>query len=356
MRCPCGGALLAQYDVAGMSRDEVLARPPGLWRWRELLPVQGPPVRLQEDETPLIPLRSLAERWGLEVFLKDEGPLPGQTFKARGASVALSRAVELGARSFVMPTAGNAGGAWAAYATAAGVSMTVCMARTAPAFNQREVEDNGGILELVDGTIADAGKRAKEIAADTGAFPASTFNEPYRVEGKKTAWLETVAQLGMRFPGTIVTSVGGGVAAVAAWKAAEELTKLGWVSGDMPRIVGVQPDDCAPISRAFAEGADDASPWPGEPTTIASGLRVPSPSEAYLVLDRVRRSDGTMEIVSEDDMKSWVAKLRSDENIWVCPEGAAAVAAADRLAVTGALRAPVVLYNTAAGAKYSSVM
>ena len=313
-------------------------------------------MRIGEDETPLVHLRSLSERWGTEVYVKDDGPLPGQTFKARGAAVSLSRAVELGVRAFVMPTAGNAGGAWAAYATAAGIPITVCMSRTAPEFNQREVVENGGTLELVDGTIADAGKRAKEIAAETGAFPASTFNEPYRVEGKKTAWLETFEQLDMCFPRTIVTSVGGGVAAVAAWKAAEEVAALGWASGELPRIVGVQPDDCAPIAKAFSAGAEEVDPWPGEPTTIASGLRVPSPSEGYLVLDRVRRSGGTMETVSEEDMRSWVARLRSEENIWVCPEGAATLAAADDLAARSQLEGPVVLYNTGAGAKYESVL
>lgn len=347
---------MARYDLTDLSPEVVSAPPDDLWRWRVLLPVQEQGVRIDERRTPLIKLGSLSERWGTDVYVKDDGPLPGGTFKARGAVVAASRALELGVTSFVMPTAGNAGGAWSAYATAAGVPITVCMARTAPSFNQREVEENGGTLELVDGTISDAGRRAREIAAETDAFLASTFNEPYRVEGKKSAWLETFDQLGMRFPRTIVTSVGGGVAAVAAHKAAEEFRALGWVADELPRIVGVQPDDCAPIARAFAAGEDDVAPWPGEPTTIAAGLRVPSPSEGYLVLDRVRSSGGSMETVSEDDMRTWIRRLLEWEEESISPEGAAAFAAADGLAKKGALAGPVVIYNTAAGSKYAEIL
>ena len=355
-RCPCGGTLLARYDLQDVPLDSIRERPDDLWRWEELLPVEGSGVRIDESRTPLRELPRLSSRWGTEVYLKDDGPLPGGTFKARGAAVALSRAVELGVSSFVMPTAGNAGGAWSAYATAAGVPITVCMSRTAPAFNQREVTESGGTLELVNGTIADAGKRATEIAAETGAFLASTFNEPFRVEGKKTAWLETFDQLGMRFPRTIVTSVGGGVAAIAAHKAAEEFKALGWVADEPPRIVGVQPEDCAPIARAFADGGEDVEPWPDEPKTIAAGLRVPSPSEGYLVLDRVRASGGSMEIVSEEDMRTWMARLLETEKESIAPEGAAAFAAADFLAARNALEGPVVIYNTAVGSKYAEIL
>ena len=355
-RCDCGGTLLARYDLGGLRLDSFYDRSDDLWRWKDLLPVQGDGIRINEERTPLRELESFSASVGTEVYLKDDGSLPGGTFKARGAAVALSRAVELGVKEFVMPTAGNAGGAWSAYATAAGVPITVCMSRTAPDFNQREVAENGGRLELVDGTIADAGKRAKEISAETGAYLASTFNEPYRVEGKKTAWLETFDQLGMRMPRTIVTSVGGGVAAIAALKAAEEVTQLGWVQGERPKIVGVQPADCAPIAKAFAEGADDVEPWPGEPTTIAAGLRVPSPSEGYLVLDRVRRSGGSMETVSEEEMRKWVRWMLEAEEESVCPEGAAAVAATVSLAKEGRLEGPVVIYNTGAGSKYASLL
>lgn len=336
----------------------MLARGPGLWRFRELLPLAGQTVSLGEPETPLLFAPRLSDRFGVEVFIKDDSPLPGGTFKARGAAVGLTRAVELGARHIVMPSAGNAGGAWALYAARAGIRITVTMARTAPSANQKEVVLAGGELELVDGTIADAGARAKEISAQTGAFLAATFGEPYRVEGKKTAWLETFLQLGggtsMVFPKTIVLPVGGGVAAVAAAKAAEEVTARGWVPSSVgaPRLVGVQPDDCAPIVRAFERGDTEVNAWPDTPSTIAAGLRVPAPSEGDLVLDRVRASGGTMVAVSEEDIVGAVGDLASTEGLFACPEGAATVLAAARLAAAGDLEGPVVLYNTGSGVKY----
>jgi threonine synthase len=368
-RCTCGGTLLVDHGDLSVQLADVLARPAGLWRFRELLPV-GDPVSLGEPETPLLFASRLSERWGVEVFIKDDSPLPGGTFKARGAAVGLSRAIELGAKHIVMPSAGNAGGAWALYAARAGIDITVTMARTAPIANQKEVVLAGGKLELVEGTIADAGARAKEIAAATGAFLASTFNEPYRVEGKKTAWLETFLQLGggtaMRLPRTIVLPVGGGVAAVAAAKAASEVEMLGWTSLGKsqsvtdnfrgPRIVGVQPEDCAPIVGAFEAGADTVETWPETPSTIAAGLRVPAPSEGDLVLDRVRASGGRMLAVSEADIRSAVTDLASTEGLFACPEGAATVPAAAVLAAEGDLEGPVVLYNTGAGVKYLDVL
>ena len=358
-RCDCGGTLLARYATPDVSVADVLARPSGLWRFRELLPISGEPISLGEPETPLLFASRLSERWGVETFIKDESTLPGGTFKARGASVGITRAVELGAKSIVMPSAGNAGGAWAIYAARAGIELTVTMARTAPIANQREVEVTGATLELVDGTIADAGARAKEIAASTGAFFAATFSEPYRVEGKKSAWLETFAQLGdassMRLPATIVTPVGGGVAAVAAAKATAEVRALGWGSQkslEGPRLVGVQAEDCAPIVRAFERGDSAVEALTTQPATIAAGLRVPAPSEGDIVLDRVRSSDGTMMAVSEDEIRAAVRDLAATEGVFACPEGAATVAAAGWLAAAGDLAGPVVLYNTGSGVKY----
>lgn len=357
-RCRCGGTLLVRYEKVDIKAVEVSARPPGMWRFRELLPVAGDPVSLGEPETPLLFASRLSERFGVEVFIKDDSPLPGGTFKARGAAVGMSRAVELGAKHIVLPSAGNAGGAWALYAARAGIEITVTMARSAPVANHREVELAGGKLELVDGTIADAGKRATEIASETGAFLASTFNEPYRVEGKKTAWLETFVQLGdgasLRFPKTIVLPVGGGVAVVAAAKAAQEAISLGWVPGasSKPRLIGVQPEGCAPIVQAFDNGDDQVSAWAGQPSTVAAGLRVPAPSEGDLVLDRVRSSRGRMLAVSEDQIVAAVSDLASAEGLFACPEGAATMPAAARLAAEGDLEGPVVLYNTGSGLKY----
>ncbi|MGH2699958.1 MAG: threonine synthase [Actinomycetota bacterium] len=360
-RCECGGTLLPRYDLsAPVSLDEVRARPPGPWRYQELLPLQGPPVSLGEVETPLLFCERLSDRFGVETWIKDDAPLPGSTFKARGACVGLSRALELGVDRVVMPSAGNAGGAWSLYAARAGVEITVTMSVSAPDFNKAEVTLAGGKLELVEGTIADAGARAKELAESSGAWLATTFNEPYRVDGKKTAWLELFDRLGdeasMTMPGSVILPVGGGVAAIALAKAAREVTELGWSGGPAPAIVGVQSADCAPIVRAFDAGADEVAPWETESTSRAAGLRVPAPSEGWLVLREVRASGGSMQAASEEAIRSAVGDLASTEGVFACPEGAATLVAAEGLARDDALRAPVVLYSTGAGAKYLELL
>jgi threonine synthase len=356
-RCECGGTLIPRYDLeAPISLSEVRSRPPGPWRYEELLPLQSAPISLGEIETPLLFCERLSERLGVETWIKDDAPLPGATFKARGACVGLSRALELGVKRIVMPSAGNAGGAWSLYAARAGVEITVTMSKGAPDFNKAEVSFAGGNLVLVDGTIADAGARAAEIAERTGVWLATTFSEPYRVDGKKTAWLELFDRLGdessMRMPGTVVLPVGGGVAAIALAKAAREVRELGWADGPAPEIVGVQSADCAPIVRAFEAGTDEVAPWETEPTSSAAGLRVPAPSEGWLVLKEIRASGGSMQAASEADIRTAIGDLASSEGIFACPEGAATLVATERLARAGALRAPVVLYNTGSGAKY----
>ena len=363
-RCGCGVTLLARYDLAPLDLGAVRARPAGLWRYRELLPVAGGPISLGEPATALLSLPRLSERWGVELFVKDDALLPGATFKARGAAVALSRAVELGVTDVVMPTAGNAGGAWSLYAARAGIAITVTMARTAPAANQAEVLTAGGILELVDGTIADAAHLARALADGTGAFLAATFSEPYRLEGKKSCWLEAFDELGeiedrggpMRAPATIVLPVGGGVAAIAAAKAAAEARSLGWLDDQPPVLVGAQPDRCAPIVRAFERGDTEVEPWADEPDTIAAGLRVPAPSEGSLVLDYVRASHGSMHAASEDEILGAVREVASTEGVFLCPEAGAAASVAGRLAAAGQLKGPALLYNTAAGAKYAAAL
>jgi threonine synthase len=328
-----------------------------MWRYRELLPVRGDPLSLGHAQTPLLFASRLSDRWGLETYVKDDGPLPGGTFKARGAAVGLTRALELGAESFVMPSAGNAGGAWALYAARAGARITVTMARTAPAANQEEVGVAGGELVLVDGTVADAAAAARSIADATGAFLCATFSEPYRIEGKKTAWLEVFDQLGdgrtMTIPKTIVVPVGGGVALWAAAKAAEEVRACGWSDDEPARLIGVQAAACAPLARAFESGAIDVEPWTQVELTAAAGLRVPAPTEGAEVLAWVRSSGGLMTAVDEDEIEAAVTDLAAGEGIWACPEGATTVAAAQRLAAAGALEGPVVLYNTGMGAKYA---
>lgn len=358
-RCDCGGTLLVRYDLTQpIELAEVRRRPAGMWRYRDLLPNRDDPVTLQEAQTPLLFAPSLSQRFGLEIFVKDESQLPGGTFKARGASVGLSRARELGIKEVVMPSAGNAGGAWSLYAARAGLSLTVTMARTAPQMNQVEVQSAGATLELVDGSIADAARRARAIAADSGAFMAATFNEPYRVEGKKTAWLETFDQLGdeasMRMPRTIIAPVGGGVAAIAAAKVAEEIRTLGWTDDPPPRLIGVQPERVAPIVAAFERGDDEVEPWSGDAMTIASGLRVPAPSEGWLVLREVRASGGRVLAASENDIVAGVGTLAASEGIFACPEGAATLVALERLITEEDVEGPVVLYNTGSGAKYAA--
>jgi threonine synthase len=359
-RCECGGTLLCRYDLDGISLEAMRARQRGTWRYRELLPVRGEPVSLGEHETALLFAPRLSERWGTEVYVKDEGTLPGSTFKARGACVALSRAIELGVKKVVMPTAGNAGGTWSLYAARAGIELTVVMAETAPATNQAEVRTAGAELVLVDGTIADAGRLTLEIAEETGAFVAMTFSEPYRMEGKKAAWLEIFDRLGsenaMTFPRTIVLPVGGGVAAWAAAKAAEEVSALGWADGPAPVLIGVQPSNCAPIVRAYENGDEEVVPWDRDPMTIAAGLRVPAPGEGTLVLKQIRDSGGAMVAVDEDDIRASMREFAATEGVFACPEGATTLAAAQRLADEGRLEGPVVLYNTGSAAKYSDVL
>jgi len=330
-----------------------------MWRYRELLPVAGTPVSLGEPESPLVSCRRLSERWGVDIHVKDDSGLAGGTFKARGAAVGLSRAAELGAERLVLPSAGNAGGAWSLYGARAGLPVTVTMARTAPVANQTEVVVAGGELVLVDGTIADAAAKARAIARERGAFLAATFSEPYRLEGKKTAWLEVFDALGdddgMRLPRTIVAPVGGGVAAVAAIKAAAEVRSAGWTDDPLPMIVGVQAAQCAPIARAFDLGETEvASADCEDDLTIAAGLRVPAPSEGALVLARIRESGGEVIAVDDDDIVAAMADLAASEGVWCCPEGAAAVAGATALAAAGELDGPVVVYNTGAGAKYTA--
>lgn len=352
--------MLPRYDLGDLALGDLRARPRTPWRYAELLPLRDDPVSLGEIATPLLSCPRLSERWGTDVWVKDDSFLPGATFKARGASVGLSRAIELGARRIVMPSAGNAGGAWSLYAARAGVDITITMARSAPPANQAEVTMAGGELILVDGSIADAGRAAKQIAGETGAFLATTFSEPYRLEGKKTAWLEVFDDLGdehsMRLPRTVVLPVGGGVAALALAKAAGEVRTLGWASDEPPVIVGVQAANCAPIVRAFERGQDDVAPWDADPHTVAAGMRVPAPSEGALVLDCVRESGGSMIAVSEETIFAGVKELASTEGVFVCPEGASAFAAAEQLAARGELEGPVVIYNTGSGAKYADAL
>ena len=339
-----------------MPRSALSARPWSLWRYRELLPV-GPsdgPVSLGERVTPLIPARRLGEALGLQqVLVKDEGTLPTGSFKARGATVGVTMARSLGLTRIALPTAGNAGGAWAAYGARAGLQVLVAMPADAPLSNQAEVTATGADLELVPGTIADAGRALSGRIAAGGYFDAATFHEPYRVEGKKTIAFELAEQLGWRWPSAIIYPTGGAVGLIGIWKAIGELQELGWTSSSPPRMVAVQAAGCAPIAAAFAAGRDHAEPAL-DPSTIAPGIRVPSPFADRLALRALRESRGTAVTVTDDELLAWMRLASRAEGVLFGPEGAAAVAAAHKLRESGWLGSDqeVVVLNTGSGLKH----
>ena len=364
--CGCGGPLLARYDLdavrATVTREEIARRAPSLWRYHELLPVSSADavVALGESITPLLPLRSLGRELGLpRLLVKDEAPLPTGSFKARGAAVGVARAAELGITAIGMPTNGNAGAAWSAYAARAGLRSLVVMPTAAPEITRAECALAGAELYLVDGLISDAGRIARDAVRRRGWFEAATLREPYRVEGKKTMALEIVEQLGWRLPDVIVYPTGGGVGLIGIAKALEELAELGWVDGPMPRLVAVQAAGCAPIVRAFSSGAAQAQPWPdGEAHTVAFGLTVPSTIGDRLVLDAVRRSGGTALAVGDDAIVAEQGRCLRREGVLLCPEGAAALVAVRELRAAGWLDAAeqVVVLNTGSGLKYQHTL
>ena len=359
--CACGSPLLARYDSDMVRRlvspGEIGGRPPTLWRYHELLPVSARDqvVSLGEGMTPLLPMRRLAGELGLPALLmKDESPLPTGTFKARGAAVGVSRAAELGAAAVAMPTNGNAGAAWAAYAARAGLGCLVAMPLDAPEITRSECVLAGAESYLVDGLIGDA---ATMIAAATARRPGcqdvSTLREPYRLEGKKTIGLEITEQLGWRTPDVILCPVGGGVALIGIVKALRELQELGWIDGRLPRLVAVQAAGCAPVVRAFGRGALETEPWP-DARTQAFGLTVPAPLGGFLALQAIRSSGGTAVAVTDAELLGSLRQVARAEGIWICPEGAACFAAAGKLRAGGWLSGSdeVVVLNTGTGMKY----
>jgi threonine synthase len=359
--CPkCNSPILARYDLSGLKkkldRDEVALRPPGIWRWSELLPVFSPQFRftLGEGSTPLINLENLgAEFKTRTLFLKDESFNPTGSFKARGLCVAVSKAAELGISNFVIPTAGNAGGALAAYAALAKLGAQIFMPKDAPRANQLEVEMLGATLHLVDGLITDAAKEAKSMAGENDCFDVSTFKEPFRVEGKKTMGLELALEFEWQLPDVIIYPTGGGTGLVGMWKAFDELESLGWIDEKRPRMVVVQAEHCAPIVRAFNEKAERAKPWENA-QTIASGLRVPVAFADRLILEAVRKSEGIALSVSDGEMITSQKKLAAAQGIFAAPEGAATLAAYEKLIQNHWIHSEekVVLFNTATGLKY----
>ena len=361
--CGCGSPLLARYDLTAVGRvldpARLAGRPADLWRYRELLPVADPAhvTTLGEGWTPLLP----APRYGAAVGVprlrvKDEGLVPTGSFKARGAAVGVSRARELGVRHVAMPTNGNAGAAWAAYAARAGIRATVAMPTSAPTITRQECLAAGAELHLVDGLISDAGRLIADLiaASEGGIFDVSTLKEPYRLEGKKTMGYEIVEQSGWRVPDVIVYPTGGGVGLIGIHKALSELRALGWIEDRQPRLVAVQASSCAPVVRAFETGARRAEPWPDAAASVAFGITVPAPIGDELMLAALRDSGGTAVAVDDEEMLADLREFGAAEGLMLCPEGAACLTAVRHLRASGWIGADedVVVLNTGAGLKY----
>lgn len=356
----CRSPLAPQYDLAGVrsqvTRQEVSTRKRGIWRWMEILPVRDAAFRmtLGEGDTPLVKLNRSARRLGMtDLFVKDESSNPTGSFKARGLVMAVARALELGVRAFVIPTAGNAGGALAAYAAHAGLEAHIFMPVDTPRPIQLEVAATGAELRLVDGLINDAARLAAEEAKLHGWFDVSTFKEPYRMEGKKTMGLELAESFGWELPDVIVYPTGGGTGLVGMWKAFDELEKLGWIGPGRPRMVSVQAEGCAPVVHAFKSGSARMEVWQNAHTT-AFGLRVPAVFADRMILRALAESKGTAIAVSDEEIGSAQKRLAAEEGIFAAPEGAATIAALEKLLDQGWIQRSerVVLFNTGSGLKY----
>jgi threonine synthase len=362
----CGKVLYARYDFdavrAAVTPGDFAARRWDMWRYWELLPVRSPKnvISLGEGCTPLLEVRREAARAvGLEsgeLLIKEEGQNPTGSFKARGLAVAVSRAKELGARAISLPSAGNAGGAAAAYAAAAGLEVHIIMPRDVPDANRIETAVYGADLDLIDGLIDQAGALLRERGGPLGWFDVSTLREPYRQEGKKTLGIELAEQGGWGedcLPDVIIYPAGGGTGLVGMWKAFEELETLGWIGRRRPKMVAVQATGCAPIVRAFEEGADHAERW-ADAHTIAAGIRVPAAIGDYLMPQAIRESGGTALAVTDDEIRDAQLEMARLTGVYSAPEGAATWAAARRLCASGFIRGNerVALFSTGMGLKY----
>jgi threonine synthase len=354
--CPKdGGVLYARYDLAAIrqvvSPAHITARMGTMWRYAEVLP-EVEPVSLGEGFTPMLPSRVYAN-----VFIKDEGLNPTGSFKARGLSAAITMAKHFGLKKLAIPSAGNAAGALAAYAAAAGLEAHIFMPKDVPMANRIECEFYGAHVTLVDGLISDCARIVAERKEKEGWFDVSTLKEPYRVEGKKTMGYEVAEQLGWRLPQGIVYPTGGGVGMVGMWKAFDEMEQLGWIGSERPEMVSVQSSGCAPIVKAWDEGKDVSEMWPNADTR-ASGLRVPKAYGDYIILDILRSSGGVAISVTDDEIMDAVRHWAQVDGIFAAPEGAAALAAYRKLRANGFFSSEdrVVLFNTGTGLKYLDTM
>ena len=360
--CPaCGKPLLARYDLNAAARTltkQALAqRAAALWRYAEVLPVQDPAfiISLGEGWTPLVDARRLGGAIGCpRTLIKDESLNPTGSFKARGLSVAVSRAWELGAASLAIPSAGNAAGALSAYAAAAGLPAHVFMPQDVPASFRVECAVLGAQVTLIDGLITDCGAAVRQGAAEHGWFDVSTLKEPYRLEGKKTMGYELAEQMGWLVPDVIIYPTGGGTGLVGMWKAFAEMEALGLIGPQRPRMVSVQSTGCAPLVRAFEQGDEFAAPWQGA-KTVADGLRVPAAVGDFLILRALRESRGKALAVNDEEMLACGRMMGRYTGIFPAPEGAACLAAQMRLLEEGWIGRDetVVLFNTGTGLKYA---
>jgi threonine synthase len=362
--CSCGAPLLARYDLdqaRSWPRDILKGREATMWRYREMMPVfDGEiPVTLGEGYTPLFHARALGATIGLDrLYIKDESLNPTNSFKARGQSAAITRAKYLGATTIALPTAGNAGNAAAAYSAAAGLACEVFIPKDAKRPFVDECRLYGAHVTLVDGLITDAGRLAAEKGAAAGWYDVSTLKEPYRIEGKKTMAYELAEQMDWRWPDWIVYPTGGGTGMVGMWKAFEEIERIGWVTPmKRPRMVSVQAEHCAPIVRAFEQGAEKAQPWEGA-STLADGLRVPRAIGDFLILRAIRESGGTALSVSDQSMVDGMLAIGKHAGVSAAPEGGAALVAIERLVAGGSIKPheSVVLFNTGGALKYLDVL
>ena len=356
----CGQMLAVRYDLArvtaSVTKDALRLRAPGMYRFRELTPLDDAeqPVTLGEGGTALLELPRLAAHLGIgKLWAKDEGQNPTGSFKARGLGMAITRARTLGARGFVIPSAGNAGGAAAVYAARCGLPCVVIVPRGTPSAAVAEAQIAGAHVFTIEGSIATAGKVAAKVAPQLGWFDLSTLREPYRLEGKKTIGLELAEQLGWRMPDVLLYPTGGGTGLVGIPKGYEELRAMGWLSGALPRFFAVQAEGCAPVVKAFADGAETTTAWEN-PTTHAAGLRVPSPFAGRQMLRLLRDTRGGAVAIGEAAIQEGQRLVARTEGIWTAPESAALVAALAELKDRGeAYRdAEILLILTGAGLKY----
>jgi len=357
--CECGGPLLVNYDLAQIRREwdqaNLSMSVNSMWRYAPVLPAGfEEAVTLTEGWTPLVRARSLGTAIGAsQLWVKDEGRNPTESFKARGLSCAVTMAKKLGARKLAIPSAGNAASALAAYAASAGLEANIFMPRDVPQANFVECKAFGAKVTLVDGLISDCGRIVAERKEQEGWFEVSTLKEPYRIEGKKTMGYEVAEQFQWNLPDAIFYPCGGGVGLIGMWKAFAEMEELGWIDSKRPKMIAVQAAGCAPIARAFRDG-EPASEFFQNAHTVASGLRVPKALGDFLVLDAVRKSGGRAVSVSDADMIDAALLLAREEGIFAAPEGGACVAAASQLLKEGFLRPDerIVIFNTGSGLKY----